>query len=149
MIAKAKTEKWTLSPQRLFLLVLTGWLVPGAGFFWLPRRFWGRGVVFAVLLHVTFLVGMILKGGVVTPGAQGIEPISFLTFIVQLGAGWLALWSYLAYLLSAPLLAPQVAHPLYELGSFYCLVAGTLNIFAVLQAVDRSRKRPIEIMARQ
>lgn len=72
-----------------------------------------------------------------------------LTFLAQMGAGWLWLYSLLANGFHWSFGAAVEYHPFFELGSFYCLVSGALNYFAMTQTLDRARKKAFERLARQ
>jgi hypothetical protein len=136
--------------MKTWLLVALGWLVPGAGYFLLPKRQWNRGIIFLVSVHLTFLLGIILKGGLVPLPWSASDPsfsiVNNLTFILQMGAGWPALLSLGAYYWNWGALAAEETHAWYELGSFYCLVAGSLNYFVVCHSVDRNRKKAFEMI---
>lgn len=135
------------------LLLAAGWLAPGSGFFLLDRRHWRRGVIFLVVIHLTFFLGICLKGGLVWPAWTLWDPafsiVNNLSLLMQLGAGWMAVLSLLAHLCQWPLFAASEPHALFELGSFYCLVAGGLNYFVVLQSLDLSRKKAFELLAKE
>ena len=126
------------------LTVVVGWLIPGTGLLFVGRRFWGRAALFFLLVHATFLMGICLKGGVVWPvwhfRAEGWSAFNNLTFIFQLGAGIPALLSMVAHFAEWTSFAAREAHAHYELGSFYCLVAGSLNYFIVVQSLDLRKK---------
>ena len=135
-----------------FFLIFIGWLIPGAGFFFLERRNWLRGAIFFVVIHLTFVLGVLLKGGVVWPiwiTNPGFSILNDLTFVVQLGAGWPALVSLLAYFRQWNGLAAVEVHALYEIGSFYCLVCGAMNYFIIIQCLERSKKKAFEMLAKQ
>ncbi|MBN1865823.1 hypothetical protein JW916_00895 [Candidatus Sumerlaeota bacterium] len=145
------------SPVRSpFLIVVVGWILPGSAFFFLGPRMRGRALVSLIVIHLTFLFGVLLKGGLVWPAwslyTPGFSILNNLTVVVQMGAGWLAALSLGAHLSHWGALAAVAAvesHSWFELGSFYCLVAGALNYFAVCQALDRNHKKPFEILAKQ
>ena len=142
------------SPSRLRLpihivpFVILSWLIPGLGFFLLGRRSHKRAALYTVIVHVTFFVGILLHGGVVPPvpepGVPTMAIIGMLVFIMQLGAGWPAVLSLLAWKFGWTGLAAQPVSYWYELGSFYCLVAGTLNYFIACQSFDATRKPAFE-----
>jgi len=102
----------------------------------------------AEIVHVTFLIGIVLQAGVVSPlivpDSMGTNIVSTLTFLIQMGAGWTSVLSWLAYLSHWTMFAADEAHAMYELGSFYCLVAGALNYFIVCQTLDRNYNNPFE-----
>ncbi len=135
---------------RLFLMVLAGWLLPGSGFFLLGRNHRKMGWLYFGVVHLTFILGLLLKGGVVWP-TWGLRDVGFsivnnLNFVFQMGTGWMAFLSLVAYALKWPFLAIQEPHAYSELGSFYCLVAGALNYFIIWQAVERREKIGFEML---
>lgn len=143
--ARAKT------PMHPLLLCLVGWLVPGLGMVFLGTRYRLRAIAFLVLVHLTFLIGLLLGGGVappvVEPGLLGMTAIGFLTFFMQLGAGWPALVSLLGHFAGIAALSGDQAGAYYELGAFYMLVAGTLNYFIVCHSYDLTKKPAFENLA--
>ncbi|MFP4380110.1 MAG: DUF6677 family protein [Candidatus Sumerlaeia bacterium] len=143
----SKTPKAAQNP---LILILLGWLVPGAGYLLLDRNHWRRGLLFMVVIHLTFIFGILLHGGVLTMSWNMRDPsfsiVNGLTFVIQLGAGWMAWISLLAYSAGWEWLAANDSHAYYELGSFYCLVAGALNYFVVCHSLDRSRKHAFEMI---
>ena len=141
-----------LSAPRVWLTLLLGWLAPGAAYFLLDRRYWRRGAIFLLILHLTFFLGVGLHGGVVwplwNPRDAAFSFVNNLTFLVQLGAGWPALLSLLAHA-EGWRFAPLESHALYELGAFYCMVAGGLNLLIISQSLDLGPKKPFEILAKE
>lgn len=141
------------SSANAFLLVVLGWLLPGSGFLFLGRRYRGRAILFCAVVHVTFLLGVCMHGGVGWP-VWGLRDLGFsvvnnLNFIFQMGAGWLGLVSLAAHRLGWSALAVAEPHAFSDLGSFYCLVAGALNYFIICQSVERRNKVAFEILAKQ
>jgi len=133
-----------------WLLILIGWFIPGAGFALAGRR--ARGTVQCLLVFATFALGLAFHSGVAWPSWSWTAPdfnlINNLTFIIQMGAGLPALASLaaqpvvlgaldfhhagaLAWLTGVP------QHAYYELGSYYMIVAGAINYFAVCNVYDR------------
>lgn len=133
-------------------LILIGWLVPGLGFFFLDRRNWVRGAIFVVAMHLTFALGVVLKGGLIWPvwiTQPGFSILNYMTFVVQIGAGWMSVLSLAANLGHWNVLAAVESHANYEIGSFYCLVAGAMNYFIIVQSLERSKKKAFEMLAKQ
>ena len=120
-------------------LVFLAWLIPGAGFFF--KRCYIRGAVLFVLITVTFAVGVRFRGCVElpiwSPRSEGFNLVAILTFLVQLGAGLPSVLSVLAHKLNISLLAGDPADPMFDLATFYILVAGALNYFVVCNFYDR------------
>jgi len=141
-----------LSAPRFWLTLFLGWLVPGCAYLLLERRHWRRGLVFLVALHLTFFIGIGLHGGVLwpvwNPRDAAFSFVNNLIFLAQLGAGWPALLSLLAHFEGWRFAAAE-PRVLYELGSFYCFVAGVLNLLIISQSLDLGRKKPFEILAKE
>ena len=132
--------------------MLLSWFIPGSGF--LIRRQIARGLSVFLILNLTFLLGLALSGGVIlpplSPGSPGFSYVSILVFLGQIGNGMLALLcvivqelqshlgssssvvSVLVHFFSA---APEDA--LFELGSFYIIISGTMNYFVLCNFHDR------------
>ncbi|HUT23339.1 MAG TPA: DUF6677 family protein [Sumerlaeia bacterium] len=140
-------------PVSPFLLVALGWLIPGSGFLLLGRKGRARGLIALLAIHLTFIVGVSLKGGVVWPvwavREAGFNLINILTFLVEMGAGWLAALSLAAHAGAWAHFAPAPANAYFELGSLYCLTAGALNYFVIRQSQERNEKKAFEILAKQ
>ena len=127
--------------------ILVSWVIPGAGFFIFNRR--TRGSALFATVFTTFFIGIILHGGVVWPSwstkSEDFNLINNFTFLVQMGAGLPALASLLASLNVSTgegsgifgFLAGYPPHPFFELGSYYLIVAGAINYFAVGNYFDR------------
>ena len=131
------------SPVEVALTLLLAWLVPGAGF--LAHGRIGRGLTLFIALHLTFVLGVLMHGGVAWPVWSASDPgfniVNNLTFIIQLGNGLPSLASLYATAKGAhgwlSFLAADLSHPLFDLSSFYLLVAGAMNYFAVCNTYDR------------
>src|SRR6266851_1810602 len=67
------------------LVLLAGWLIPGAGHFLLKK--WIRGSLIFVSIVSMFLIGIALKGKVYSPNAA--ELLDILNFVGDLGTGLL------------------------------------------------------------
>jgi len=134
-------------------LVALGWLLPGAGFLLLDKRYRSRAIVLIALIHATFLIGVVLRGGVAWPiwslSNPGFSVINNINFIFQFGAGWLSILSLAATQMHWSLLGGIEGHPYSEMGGFYCLVAGALNYFIVWQTLDRRQRKAFELLAKQ
>lgn len=125
-----------LPPEMAIGLVIASWLIPGLGFWVMKRR--GRAACQFLIVMLTFVMGLVLRGGVVWPmGVGEFNLINYFTFAVQVGAGLPALISLGANIGGFELLGGQLWHPFYELGSYYLIVAGAMNYFAVCNFYDR------------
>lgn len=141
----------SLAPRHPFApLVLLSWLVPGLGLILLGPSSRKRGIRLMILLHITFFLGILLDGGLVwpvwVPGRVGFNVVSNITFVLQFGAGWMAIVSAIATGLHIPILGATPSAVFHELGSFYCLTAGALNFFVIWQTIDRNKIQPFEKM---
>ena len=135
------------------LLAGAGWLVPGIGFFLLGRRNWSRGIVYLLIMHLTFAIGLALHGGVVWPvwsfRGEGFSIMNNLIFLAQMGAGWPALLSLAGYFFHVPFIGPTESHAYFEIGSFYCLTVGALNYFVIIQSLERAKRKAFELLVKQ
>jgi len=125
--------------------VILSWLIPGSGF--VLRKHYARGVVLFLLINVTFMIGVLLNGAVVWPiwnrHIEGFNIVNNLTFIVQLGNGFLSLLSLVGHSLRPNgVLTGQEWHAYFDLASFYLLVSGGMNYFVVCHFCDRFSEAP-------
>ena len=122
-----------ISPIRpTYLVVIAGWLVPGAGHFLLGKR--GRGALIFASVLVAFVVGVLMRGPLFQPSG-GADVLSRLIqyggFIGDLAVGLpYLLVSWLGY---AP---PDVAGHVADYGSKFIVAAGLLNILAMVDAYE-------------
>jgi len=132
-------------------LLLLSWLVPGLGLVLLGRDTRKRGLILIALLHLTLFIGLLSDGGLIwpvwQPGTVGFNIVTNITFILQLGAGWMAILSWIATSIGIPFLSATDNSIYFELGSFYFLAAGSLNFFVIWQTLDRNRIEPFERLA--
>jgi hypothetical protein len=115
-----------------WLVVALGWLVPGAGHLMVGAT--RKAAILCVALMVMFSVGLGF-GGRLFP-FQLSEPLVFLASIAQ--------WALLVPRLVAEMAGwgqGDVVAITYEYGSTFLIVAGLLNILAVLDAYDRAGGR--------
>ncbi len=107
------------------LVLLAGWLIPGAGHFLLKK--WIRGSLIFVSIVSMFLIGIALKGKVYSPNAA--ELLDILNFVGDLGTGLLY---GLARLFDLGQASVQVA--IADYGTKFIVVAGLLNIISAVDA---------------
>src|SRR6185295_6142612 len=134
-----------VAPHIAWIGILVGWMIPGAGFMICGR--WRRGLAQFVIVMLTFTLGIALHSGVAwpewSPRREEFNLINNFTFIVQMGSGFPALASLMASLPhgaengSWAWLAGIQKHPYYELGSYFLIVAGAVNFFALGNLYDR------------
>jgi hypothetical protein len=108
----------------VFLPLIVGWLVPGAGHFLLRK--WGRGALLAVSIMGMFAIGLAMQGQIHT-GAHDI--LDLLSMAGDLGNG-------LLYVLGRAMgwgsaLAQETTA---DWGSRFIVVAGLLNVIAAVDA---------------
>jgi TM2 domain-containing membrane protein YozV len=107
------------------LVLVAGWLVPGAGHFLLGK--WVRGtLIFAAILGM-YLLGLGLQGKIFVPNSGDI--LDILGFLGQIGMG-------MGYLLARLFGwgASSVLITLGDYGTKFLTVAGLLNIIAAVDA---------------
>ena len=107
------------------LVLLAGWLVPGAGHF-LVGKYVRAFLLFAAILTM-YLTGLGLAGKLYTPNFG--DPLDMLGFIGQVGSG-------LLYVLARVFGwgATSVITALGDYGTKFLTVAGLLNIIAAVDA---------------
>jgi hypothetical protein len=108
------------------LMILT-WLVPGLGHLLLGRR--RRALVFAAVIAIAFVVGLVLQGELIVPKAG--DPLSYLACLADLGNGALFVAAKLAGLGAGVITADS-----YEFGNTFLLTAGMMNLLLVLDVHD-------------
>jgi hypothetical protein len=116
-------QKITSLPPALILIA--GWLVPGAGHFLLKK--WIRGLLILISIVSMFGIGLALKGKVYSPNTA--ELLDMLNFAGDIGAGLLYA---LARAFDLGQSAVQIA--IADYGTKFIVVAGLLNIIAAVDA---------------
>jgi hypothetical protein len=108
----------------VFLPLILGWLVPGAGHFLLKK--WGRGALLAASIVGMFAIGIALQGKL-SGGAKDI--LDLLGLAGDLGNG-------LLYVVSRAmgLGADQVQVTTADYGTRFIWVSGLLNVMAAVDA---------------
>lgn len=123
------TTRNTAQPQApadgfVYLPLIAGWLVPGAGHFLLRK--WGRGALLAVAIIGMFAMGIAMQGKVYS-GAHDI--LEMLGLVGDLGNGLMYVVSRLF-----SLGADQVQVTTADYGTRFIVVAGLLNVIAAVDA---------------
>ena len=108
-----------------FLVLLSGWLVPGAGHLLLRR--WIRASLLFLSIVLMFSIGIALRGKIYTPNTG--ELLDILNFAGDLGAGGLY---FMARLLDLGMASVQVA--VADYGTKFIVVAGLLNVISAVDA---------------
>jgi hypothetical protein len=108
----------------VYLPLIVGWLVPGAGHFLLKK--WGRGALLAVSIVGMFAIGLAMQGQI-QAGAKDI--LEFLSMAGDLGTGLLYV---LGRVMGWGAALPQETTA--DWGSRFIVVAGLLNVIAAVDA---------------
>ena len=108
----------------VYLPLIAGWLVPGAGHFLLGKRL--RGALLSISILCMFALGLAMQGKLYT-GAQDV--LDLLGMIGDLGNGLLF---FIGRALG--LGASQVQVTTADYGSKFIVVAGLLNVIAAVDA---------------
>jgi hypothetical protein len=116
------------------LVLLAGWLIPGAGHFLLKK--WIRGSLLFVSIVSMFLIGIALKGKIYTPNTGDL--LDILNFAGDVGTGLLY---GLARLCDMGQGSVQVA--VADYGTKFIVVAGLLNIIAAVDAHSLATGRKV------
>jgi TM2 domain-containing membrane protein YozV len=125
-----KSETATLPAQSesqqgfVYLPLIVGWLVPGAGHFLLRK--WGRGALLAVSILSMFTLGIVMQGKLY---ANVHNILDILGLAGDLGNGLLY---FVSRVLS--LGADQVQVTTADYGTRFIVVAGLLNVIAAVDA---------------
>jgi hypothetical protein len=120
--ARPAQKTTTLPPV---LILIAGWLIPGAGHFLLKK--WIRGTLLLVSIVAMFGIGLALKGKVYGPNTA--ELLDMLNFAGDLGNGLLYV---IARVFDLGAATEQIA--IADYGTKFIVVAGLLNIIAAVDA---------------
>ena len=113
------------SSSLALIVLIAGWLIPGAGHFILRKPI--RGALLLVSIVAMFAIGLGLDGKVYSPNTGDL--LDIVGFVGQLGAGVLFM---LAKALDWGHATVQIA--LGDYGTKFIVVAGLLNIIAAVDA---------------
>lgn len=108
----------------VYLPLIAGWLVPGAGHFLLRK--WGRGTLLMLSIVCMFALGIAMQGKVYSNAHDILE---MLGFVGDLGTGLLYVASRVL-----SLGADQVQVTTGDYGTRFIVVAGLLNVIAAVDA---------------
>jgi hypothetical protein len=108
----------------LYLPLIAGWLVPGAGHFLLRK--WGRGALLSASILGMFVMGLAMHGKVYS---NVHDMLDVLGLVGDLGNGLLFVLSRLL-----GLGADQVQVTTGDYGTRFIVVAGLLNVIAAVDA---------------
>jgi hypothetical protein len=107
------------------LVLLAGWLIPGAGHFLVGK--WVRALLIFAAILTMYLVGLELSGQIYTPNTGDL--LDMLGFVGQLGTG---LFYVLARVFGWG--ATSVINALGDYGTKFLVVGGLLNLIAAVDA---------------
>ena len=107
--------------------LVAGWLLPGGGHFLQGR--WGRGGLLLGSIGLLFIFGLANEGSFFEP-ARG-NPVDTLGFLGNLCAGLFYFGAKFSGYTSTITAAPHA-----DYGSKFLIVAGLLNVLAILDAYD-------------
>ena len=123
-MANPQDKKKDAGSGFVYLPLIAGWLVPGAGHFLLRK--WGRGALLAASIVGMFGVGIAMQGKLYS-GTKDV--LDMLSLAGDLGNGLLYLASR-----AAGLGADQVTITTGDYGSRFIVVAGLLNVISAVDA---------------
>ena len=124
MSKKPRKKKEPIPPIRLWgHVVAMAWLVPGGGHFLLKKN--GRGAILAGVITVTFVLGLLMTG-------------DLLTTIIHVGGFLSDLATGVLYLLTTWLgyAQPDLAGPVHDYGTKFLVGAGLMNVLAMVDAFE-------------
>jgi len=108
----------------IYLPLIAGWLVPGAGHFLLRK--WGRGALLSVSILAMFSIGIAMQGKLYAGAHDILEMLGLagdlgngLLYVVSRAAGWGA---------------DQITVTTGDYGTRFIVVAGLLNVIAAVDA---------------
>ncbi|GGG70468.1 hypothetical protein GCM10011585_10760 [Edaphobacter dinghuensis] len=113
------------SSSMALLVLIAGWLVPGAGHFMLGK--WVRGLLLFVSLVLMFSIGLALQGKIYSPNTGDL--LDILNFAGDLGTGLLYVVAKIFDLGAAAVVTVSA-----DYGTKFVVVAGLLNVIAAVDA---------------
>ena len=116
------------------VILIAGWLVPGAGH--LLLRKWVRGSLLLVSIVSMFLIGLALKGKIYSPNTGDL--LDILNFAGDLGNGLLYV---IARVFDMGQGSVQIA--IADYGTKFMVVAGLLNVIAAVDAHSLATGRKV------
>jgi TM2 domain-containing membrane protein YozV len=119
-----KTPKPEANQGFVYLPLLAGWLVPGAGHFLLGK--WGRGALLAVSIIGMYAMGLAMQGKLYS---NVHDILDLLGLVGDLGNGLLFIIGRVA-----GLGADQIQVTVQDWGTRFIVVSGLLNVIAAVDA---------------
>jgi hypothetical protein len=132
MATNVSAQTRTQSSSFPVMVLIAGWLVPGAGHFMLRK--WIRGSLLMLSIVAMFCIGLALKGKIYSPNTGDL--LDILNFAGDLGNGLLYI---LARIFDLGQATVQVATADY--GTKFMVVAGLLNIISAVDAHSLATRR--------
>ena len=108
----------------IYLPLIVGWLIPGAGHFLLRK--WGRGALLALSILTMFVLGVAMQGKVYSSAH---DILDMLGLVGDLGSGLLYIVTRILGLGS-----DSVQVTTADYGTRFIVVAGLLNVIAAVDA---------------
>ena len=108
----------------VYLPLIAGWLIPGAGHFLLRK--WGRGALLSASILGMFVMGVVMQGKIYSSAR---DILDILGLAGDLGNGLLYIVSRIL-----GLGADQVQVTVGDYGTRFIVVAGLLNVIAAVDA---------------
>ena len=131
-MAKEKEEKQPLPPIGTWgPAVALAWLIPGGGHFLLKKT--GRAALLLASITSMFVCGLMMRGAMFSPASGDL-----LTTLINTGGFIGDVASGILYLMSAWLgyNQPDTAGAVHDYGTKFLVVAGLLNILAMVDAFE-------------
>ena len=131
-MVKEKEEKQPLPPVGTWgPAVALAWLIPGGGHFLLKRT--GRALLLLAAITSMFVCGLMMRGAMFSPQSGDL-----LTTLINTGGFVGDLASGILYLMSVWLgyNQPDTAGAVHDYGTKFLVVAGLLNILAMVDAFE-------------
>jgi len=112
-------------------LVLLAWLIPGGGHLYLKKTV--RGILLAVSITLTFVLGILMRGAMFEPMTGDL-----LTTIIYVGGFLGDMMSGVLYLLTVWLgyNQPEVAGHVHDYGTKFLVAAGLMNVLAMVDVFE-------------
>lgn len=123
--AQVPAQRVGQSSSKALLVLIAGWLVPGAGHFLLGK--WVRGLLLFASLVLMFSIGLALKGEISSPSTG--QLLDILNFAGDLGNGLMYLVAKVFSLGASSVLTVSA-----DYGTKFIVVAGLLNVIAAVDA---------------
>jgi hypothetical protein len=130
-MAQTTTADQSATPAKnVWLPVVAGWLIPGAGHFLLKKT--GRGALIFASVVLMFLFGLFMRGIMFTP-EKGPD---YLTSLINYGGSVCNLAAGALYILTVMFgySQPDMAGAVHDYGTKFLVTAGLLNILAMVDA---------------